>query len=268
VRRLLVRPGALGDFVVSLPALEFLLAEYTEVWCSRENVPLAKFCSPARFCDQARAITETSLDQVGVLDFPQHLAQQLNSFDEVVTWYGSNRQEFRQAMATHVRTPIRYCQALPDPNGDHAVDQFARQVGAPTGLVPRIPISISRKNQVAIHPFSGGRSKNWPLEKFVQLAESLTSPIVWVCGPEHRLPFPSITPQDRWQLATLLAESRLFIGNDSGPGHLAAAVGTPVLSIFGPTNPLVWAPRGTKVSVANFESSASKISQLAHQLLF
>jgi ADP-heptose:LPS heptosyltransferase len=41
MRRLLIRPGAIGDFIVSLPAMEALRGDYTEVWCAEQNVPLA-----------------------------------------------------------------------------------------------------------------------------------------------------------------------------------------------------------------------------------
>jgi ADP-heptose:LPS heptosyltransferase len=44
----------------------------------------------------------------------------------------------------------------------------------------------------------------------------------------------------------------MYIGNDSGITHLAAAVGTPVLALFGPTNPEVWAPRGPHVRVGRW----------------
>ena len=40
-----------------------------------------------------------------------------------------------------------------------------------------------------------------------------------------------------------------MIGNDSGMTHLAAAVGTPVIAVFGPTDPAVWGPRGKKVRI-------------------
>ncbi len=49
-----------------------------------------------------------------------------------------------------------------------------------------------------------------------------------------------------------LARASLYIGNDSGITHLAAAVGTPVLAMFGPTDPAVWAPRGPNVRVGLF----------------
>ena len=52
---------------------------------------------------------------------------------------------------------------------------------------------------------------------------------------------------DLYELACWLAGAGLYIGNDSGITHLAAAVGTPVLAFFGPTDPEVWAPRGPHV---------------------
>ena len=45
-------------------------------------------------------------------------------------------------------------------------------------------------------------------------------------------------------LAALLKRSTLFVGNDTGAMHIAAAVGTPVVGLFGPSNPLEWGPRG------------------------
>ena len=54
-----------------------------------------------------------------------------------------------------------------------------------------------------------------------------------------------------YELACWLQTARLYIGNDSGITHLAAAVGVPVVAIFGPTDPAVWAPRGDRVRVVS-----------------
>ena len=55
--------------------------------------------------------------------------------------------------------------------------------------------------------------------------------------------------ENLYDLACWLASARVYIGNDSGITHLAAAVGTPVVAIFGPTDPVVWAPRGKDISL-------------------
>jgi ADP-heptose:LPS heptosyltransferase len=72
--------------------------------------------------------------------------------------------------------------------------------------------------------------------------------------------------QDRFEslleLAEWMAGARLYIGNDSGITHLAAAVGTPVIAIFGPSDPRIWAPPRAKVlrnpSIENVLSAASE----------
>ncbi len=53
---------------------------------------------------------------------------------------------------------------------------------------------------------------------------------------------------DLGELANWLAGARVYIGNDSGITHLAAAVGTPTVALFGPTDPELWGPRGERVS--------------------
>jgi len=58
-----------------------------------------------------------------------------------------------------------------------------------------------------------------------------------------------LPPMPLARLGRTLARARLYIGNDSGITHLAAAAGCPTLAIFGPTNPAVWAPRGANVRV-------------------
>jgi ADP-heptose:LPS heptosyltransferase len=102
-----------------------------------------------------------------------------------------------------------------------------------------------------IHPFSGGLRKNWPLDRYRELARRLADkmPVAWCTGPEDDLPGAEIRIPNLYELACRLADARIFIGNDSGIAHLAAAVGTPVVALFGATDPRVWAPRGHDVRV-------------------
>ena len=79
-------------------------------------------------------------------------------------------------------------------------------------------------------------------------------PVHWCRGPEDPPLDRAVTMGSLWDLACWLARASLYIGNDSGITHLAAAVGTPTLALFGPTDPAVWAPRGPNVRVAKFIS--------------
>ena len=260
MRRLAIRPGAIGDFIVSLPALERLRSGYLEVWVASPNVPLV------RFADRVRSIASTGLDLLGVADPPASLLDELRGFDSIVSWYGANRPEFRDLMLG-LKLPCVFFPALPQaplaaasppPAAVHATDFYLDQVGehaAVTGsAIPRIPCQAARANFAVIHPFSGSARKNWPLEKFRQVARGLerSLPVRWCAGPEDPPLEDAVRIDDLYELACWLGSARLYIGNDSGITHLAAAVGTPVLALFGPTDPSVWAPRGPNVRVARW----------------
>ena len=78
-------------------------------------------------------------------------------------------------------------------------------------------------------------------------------PVRWCAGPEDQPLQDAVQMDDLYDLACWLARARLSVGNDSGITHLAAAVGTPVLALFGPTDPEIWAPRGPNVRVGRWK---------------
>lgn len=243
MRRLIVRPGAMGDFIVALPAMERLKTDYTEVWSAGANVPLA------RFADRARSIASCGLDRLGITG-ADDVVEELRRFDSIVSWYGANRPEFRELVGS-LRLPFTFYSALPSGSGRHATDFFLDQIGAPMGRVPRIQVPATPRGDFAIlHPFSGSARKNWPLGRFRELAALLERrmPVAWCRGPEDRLD-GSVCIPDLYELACWLSRARVFIGNDSGAAHLAAAVGTSVVALFGPTDANIWAPRGQNVHV-------------------
>lgn len=267
MRRLIIRPGAIGDCILSFPALQHLCTESTEIWISSAVVPLVDFASAVR------PLASTGLDLMGIgdIEIPARLKERLQSFDSIVSWYGANRLEFREALAS-LGIPCEFHTALPptDFNG-HAIDFFARQVGAPDGLVPRIDLqSSTSRDTIVIHPFSGSPRKNWALASYVELAKRLPLKTEWTCGPEEQLP-DAMRFDNLRDLAAWIAGARLYIGNDSGITHLAAAVGATTIAIFGPSSPDTWAPRGENVTVLRsnqIESlSVSDVLKVANRLL-
>ncbi len=251
MNRLIIRPGAIGDFIVSLPAMTCLAGERTEVWTSARTVPLV------RFTPNARSIASTGLDLLGVTEPPAGLIEDLRRFDSIVSWYGANRPEFRAAVA-ELGLPFTFLEALPPDAQAHAADFYLEQVRAMVECssdgIPRIECTVEPGDYAVIHPFSGSRRKNWPLERFQALADRLERlmPVKW-CAGEEDPPLPgAVRIGDLYDLACWLAGARLYIGNDSGITHLAAAVATPVLALFGPTDPEVWAPRGPHVRIGRW----------------
>lgn len=232
-----------------MPAIQCLRAAYLEVWSAPANVPLA-----ARIAQHARSIPSTGLDLLEVTGPDERLLETLRGFDSIVSWYGANRTQFREAVAA-LDLPFHFFPALPPEGcGSHAADFYleqARSISPCTGdAIPRIHCPNVRGGFAVIHPFAGSARKRWPLERYRELAQWLTAqmPVEWCAGPEEELP-SAHRFDDLYELACWLATARIYIGNDSGPTHLAAAVGTPVVALFGPSDPAVWAPRGPHLTI-------------------
>src|SRR3989454_5077387 len=118
---------------------------------------------------------------------------------------------------------------------------------------------------VMMHPGARYWFKAWPAERFAELADRLTNSCgcrVLVAGDANDKPVAeAIQARARsaptvlagrttlLQLAAVLKRCALFVGNDNGPMHMAAALGTPVVALFGPSEPSVWGPRGGKAEV-------------------
>ncbi|MBV8898313.1 MAG: hypothetical protein JO051_17485, partial [Acidobacteriaceae bacterium] len=150
---MIIRPGAIGDCILSIPAMEHLVTDYTEVWVPSPVIPLIQFA------DRVRSIHSTGLDLVGIPDreVPETLRNTIASFDSIVSCYGSTRSEYRHAMLS-INPNCEFHAALPRDFSVHATDFFAAQVGAPLGLIPRIRIAAAaHRDKLTIHPFSGGK---------------------------------------------------------------------------------------------------------------
>ncbi len=108
---------------------------------------------------------------------------------------------------------------------------------------------------VACLPAGSWPAKTWPPERFAAAMDALAgeADVLWLWGPGEedlaracraRMRRPShVAPATGWQeLAAILARCALLVGNDSGPKHVAVALGVPTVTIFGPTHPRTWHP--------------------------
>jgi heptosyltransferase III len=118
---------------------------------------------------------------------------------------------------------------------------------------------------VVIQPGARYWFKAWPSERFAELADRLTEQFrcqILVGGSQQEVELTQlVVKQAKSQLTTIaglldiralaavLKRSALFVGNDSGVMHIATAVGTPVVALFGPSNPTEWGPRGGPAEV-------------------
>ena len=113
---------------------------------------------------------------------------------------------------------------------------------------------------VVMHPGARRWYKSWPLQRFAQLGDRVSRelglPVLLTGGAgdvaavetiRSTMTAPCVSLAARLNLRELvgvLARTALCVGNDSGPMHMAAAVGAPTVSLFGLTDPIRWAPRG------------------------
>ncbi|MBC8164660.1 MAG: glycosyltransferase family 9 protein, partial [Bryobacteraceae bacterium] len=125
----------------------------------------------------------------------------------------------------------------------------------------------SQTNPIAvIHPFASAPEKTWPAQNFLTVAQHLQSrqdlEPVYIAGPGEDLTafseFQTLAGASMSSVKSLLSGAALFLGNDSGPAHLAAAFGVPAIVFFGPSDSVVWAPWKVESRVL----SANPISQI------
>ena len=270
MRIAILRGGALGDIVLTLPVLQAL----------RRFYPGGSICFVAPFPQAALAsrghadflIDLNSAELVRLfdsgLDLPAPLSERLRA-DLIVSYLsdpgGLIRQKLRSFCANFLQGPFRLDLELRP-----AVEQLTqplRSLGIPfIDFIPRLFVSTSKRTmrRLAIHPGSGSPKKNWPVERWSQLlaaAQPAFDEILLISGeadsdvtkrlisavPRHNLRL--CANLSLWDLAAELSGATLFIGHDSGVTHLAAATAVPTIALFGPTDPTIWAPNGEQVTV-------------------
>jgi heptosyltransferase III len=280
-RILVIRGGAIGDFVLTLPAIKLLRDTFPrahiEILGYQHIIALAE----RRFyADATRSIESGSLAPFFARDaaIPVELAEYFGSFDLMLSYLFDPDGIFHNNLK---RCGIkRFIAGPPKLNGrEHAALQLARpleQIGLHLKN-PAARIYPSERDRefarnflgnpatpfIALHAGSGSKTKNWPIEKWEKLGEHLFSTdrsVLVIAGEadEERLGVLETAWKDKAvrfaknlalpRLAALLGTS-VFIGHDSGISHIAAAAGARSILLFGPTDPAVWAPANPNVTV-------------------
>lgn len=273
---LVMFPGGLGDFICFLPALERIAEKSpVDVLARSEFSPLVP---PGAAMGSLERPEVRSLFVAGGgqdLGFRKFFER----YEHVYSWFGSGQPVFRQALQSATRGRARLFAFRPADQPMHQVDYYLSCVDGHRGpgrpavrLTPqRVAWSRAYWEQnslagvpvLAIAPGSGARGKNWPVGAFATVAhwwrESVGGAVIVILGPveEERGGYALLYGSgvlvarglDLDHLAGILARSTLYLGNDSGTSHLAAAVGATTVVLFGPSDMLQWAPRGANVSI-------------------
>jgi heptosyltransferase-2 len=298
-RRILVlRGGALGDFILTLPVLKQLRCAWPQAHI--ELIADARFLPLATAGGLADAVY--ALDDAAMVDLFMTAAplsadrvRFFAAFDLILCYLhdpdGVVAAQLRRAAAGRV-----ICHSPLFLKG-HAIDHFLAplrtlglQAATDAGAALQLPTETSRRgeellkpfgrNVVVIHPGSGSAWKNWPLVHYAALSLHIRSTTeytpLFLLGEAERGWEARIHALARGvamigclpllDVAATLSACAAYIGNDSGVTHLAAAIGAPVVAIFCQTDPAVWAPRGANVEVVSSFGSGSKTQAMPDAL--
>lgn len=282
--RLVFAPNWVGDAVMSLPTLRALRRRHPEdrLAVLARRGPAAVYRAEGSadevllrgsFLADVLAARAGRFDEVWLLP---------NSLRAALVALGSGARR-RLGYATDRRGPL-LTDALPPPAATaHQLrdyDALLRHAGvAPDPDPPRLripPEALRRAEEalaaagiplaaVVLCPGSAtAPTKRWPAERFAALADALADrgmPCALAIGPDERelgravaqsarAPLPVLGADlDPVELSAVFSLARAVVSNDSGPAHLAAAVGTPVVAFFGPTDPGRTAPSGARALI-------------------
>lgn len=290
MRLLLIRPGALGDTLLTFPVIEALRAitPHPEVMLvgNRAILPLAQHCGLAEEVADYEESRWSMLFASRLAKQTSPLAQLLRGVDRAIAWLSDVDGLVRQNLLAYGIPQVTVVSGRP-PVGErgHVMDYLARTAGVtvePRPCYARYfapPASTSPEQQAfAIHPGSGGAQKCWPVERFAAVIQYLWRrglPVQLLGGPAEHARLEALlsqlppAPQPGMlqvlldvplaDLAYMLRQCRGYLGNDSGITHLAALLGVPTLVLFGPSNPRLWQPRG-RIVQAVYEPELANLS--------
>ena len=282
-------PGALGDFVCLLPALQSLVREAeVDLFARTEFAGLVPAGVKVRSleCPEIRALF---VDDVA----DETPLQDLGGYQEIFSWFGSRQPRFVRRLQSASRGKAKIFPFRPAAVGVHQIDHYLDCL-KDHAVVRREPVitpcdeavrwcedfyathALRQRPVLTLAPGSGAREKNWPEEFFVAVAEwwrvAVSGNVVLLLGPveEERGNYERLrsrcvtaTGLQLFQAAALLRASDVYVGNDSGVSHLAAATGVRTVVLFGPSDRLQWSPRGKRVTILHRDTACSPCSVAA-----
>jgi len=283
---IIIHPGALGDVLLAVPAMRRLRARFPRhelMFCANE--PVAQLLLECRVIDAWESVQGISC--LPLFDRSQAVAGQLKDWlgrcDLAVAWTqdeeGTLATVLQRCGARDVRVGSPFSPLL---RARHQSDRFVETLQEPaSGSSPYCSLSLpdhrikhglvllnktgvpTDQRLILVHPGSGSQHKCVRAQVLVRVIERLQEagalPLI-LEGPADEAVVTDLlnyTPSrptvfrglDLCTLAALLSHMQLVIGHDSGVTQLSALLGVQTVALFGPTDPIRWAPRGTNVSV-------------------
>jgi heptosyltransferase III len=261
---LAVFPGALGDFVCFLPAIEVLRARYgnrVALLCAGPLVDLARLAGVR----EVHAIEGREASWLFATTPPPQADRFYGRFEAIECFTGFGVPEVQRnverwsAGRVHRFRPVERV---------HFAVHCLRAIGVAAETPPEVELALdpgearplaglplNRAPRLVVHPGSGGLAKRWSRIGFRAVLERWRSEVGnadVVLGPAECSEIATwtiagvrpVVPANVLDLARWLRRADVYLGNDSGASHLAAAVGRRGIALFGPSDDALWGPLG------------------------
>jgi heptosyltransferase-3 len=283
---LVIRGGAIGDFILTLPAISALRAQFPDAFLEVLGYPhIVQLAQAGKVVDRVQSIEARALAgffaRNGTLE--EDLRDYFSEFDLIISYLYDPDEIFKTNLARcttaqFIGGPHRPAES----GGVHATQVFLKPLERlaifEADPVPRLSLgaAANSKRPLALHPGSGSESKNWPEEKWAELLQHLISEtpfnLLLVGGEaegERLQDLAAALPPTRLTVAQslplvdlgrMLERSCAFIGHDSGISHLAAALGLPGLVLWGDTVESVWRPPSEKIKIVHHAGKLADLS--------
>ncbi len=268
MKNLVFHQGAFGDWILTFPLLRALGGRTLAVTHWSKAVLASRMIEGLEPVD----IELREFSRLHAVGGPAVLSRQIEEYFKQARCVVSFVSDGDDPWADNVKGLARDAQfafipPCPPEDWPSHVSQWYAACAARQGielLEAPMPARVDRAGPLVVHPGSGGKEKCWPIERFEEalgILKGKGQAVLVVLGEVEMETWgdPALRRlSDQFEtraclsvdsLYAALGESSMFLGNDTGPSHLAAQMGIPTIALFGPTEPARWAPVGPAVRV-------------------
>ncbi len=294
---LVIRTGAIGDTIVMSVVYQALRRYYPQAYIEAlGSVERLQLINTPALINKITSMDFPGFSMLFVENalLPQHLISYFQCFDVILLYSFDPKNTFTKNLCKICANQVYRFDPFPSEDEKIHITAYLLKTLEALGIYekrffPEIALpktksqfSHSKELHVAIHPGSGSPEKNWDVANFAELCahviSSYRAKIVLIAGPPEKesvqiirntIPESSLVVLQNMPLLEVAKELRkcqVYVGNDSGISHLAAAVGVPTIAIFGPSNPHVWKPSGKYVVVLQGDTRPHCIGVLVEQV--
>lgn len=255
LKLVILRALGLGDLLTAVPALRALARAYP----GHERILLAPG-GLRPIVDLLGGEVHTIADTTGVRRPPATLPAIARAPDVAVNLHGRGPQSTALLRATRPGRLIAFGAQAHWREDEHEVDRWCRLLGAagipadPDELDLAAPGPTPHRGATVIHPGASAPARRWPGERWAIVARAAPPPVVITAGPGERALATAVAERsgavvfegDLRRLAALIAGAARVVCADTGIAHLATALRTPSVVLFGPTSPKHWGPPASR----------------------